>query len=283
MNPIRKLLSATTAVLLLAVAVRADDIAEAGRRIYEKNQDAVVTIKAVIKVSGSGGGMSINQQEQRVETTGTIVDPSGLTLTSYTIMNPANAIRSNIKRMMTQRGMPPTDVDINSEVASAKIILSDGTEINAEVVLRDEDLDVAFLRPTEKPAKPFPCVSLADNPTVQLFDPVVTLNRLGNIAKRTLAMSSGRIEARVQKPRLFYSVSAAITGSPLGGPVFTLDGKLIGLILVRKSVGDDAESGLGGNPSGLLPVLTPVSELGDSIKQALTATPKKEEKKAKEK
>src|SRR2546422_4160959 len=36
----------------------------------------------------------------------------------------------------------------------------DGTEIPAEIVLRDRDLDLAFIRPKTKPANPMPAVDL---------------------------------------------------------------------------------------------------------------------------
>lgn len=272
-----KLLKLITITLLLAATVRADETADAGRRILAKNQDAVITLKAVVKVTGSAGGNSIPQQEQRIEITGTVVDPSGLTVTSYTLVNPASIAKAQIKRMLAQRGGGPSDVDINSEVSSAKLILADGTEIPAEVVLRDEDLDLAFFRPIAKPANPLTAVALTPAGTPQMLDQVFMLNRLSNIAKRTVAVTYGRIDAVIQKPRLFYSVGAAVTGSPLGGPVFTPDGNLVGITLIRKSANtEDAEVMTGlSSQAGLMPVLLPASDLTDSIKQALSTPVKK--------
>ena len=41
-----------------------------------------------------------------------------------------------------------------------KILLDDGTEVPAEIVLRDKDLDLAFIRPKAKPASPMTSVDL---------------------------------------------------------------------------------------------------------------------------
>jgi hypothetical protein len=263
-------------LLFLATVVHADELADAGRTILAKNQNAIVTLKAVLKISGSAGGHSINQEEERVEITGTVVDPSGLTVVSYSLINPAAAAKAQIKRMLARRGSPSTEIDMNSEVTSAKLILGDGTEIPAEIVLRDEDLDLAFFRPTEKPVQPLAAISLAPVGTPQMLDQVFLLNRLSNIAKRTVAVTLGRIDAIVQKPRLFYSIGAAVTGSPLGGPAFTPDGKLVGICLIRKSTSsEDSDVMTGFTPqSGMMPVLLPTGDLTDSIKQALS-TPSK--------
>ena len=277
-----KLLHLFSFLLITAtVATRADETADAGRKILAQNQDAIVTLKAVLKISGSAGGNAINQQEQRVELTGTVVDPSGLTIVSYTMIDPSSAAKSQIRRMLAQHGKSTSDVDIRSEVTSAKLVLGDGTEIPATIVLRDEDLDLAFFRPTTKPAKPLAAIAITPVSTPQMLDQVYLLNRLSNVAKRTVAVTLGRIDAVVQKPRLFYSVGAAVTGSPLGGPSFTPDGKLVGFSLIRKNANsedDDVVSGPG-SQGGLMPVVVPASDLADGIKQALSVPVKTEEKK----
>ena len=41
---------------------------------------------------------------------------------------------------------------METEVNDIKILLEDGAEVPAEIVLRDKDLDLAFIRPKAKPA-----------------------------------------------------------------------------------------------------------------------------------
>ena len=73
--------------LLLAwspVISRADELTAKGRGILEKNQDTVVTVQVVLKTSSSGATARENKQD----ITGTVVDPSGLTVLALSACDP---------------------------------------------------------------------------------------------------------------------------------------------------------------------------------------------------
>ena len=114
----------------------ADELAEKGRDIFNKNQQAVVTVQVVLKVSVSGAAKS---SENRQEITGTVVDPSGLTVLALSAADPSEMYQ----RMMAEQG---SQDKLETEVTDVKILLDDGTEVPAEIVLRDKDLDLAFIR-----------------------------------------------------------------------------------------------------------------------------------------
>src|SRR5205809_7066097 len=86
--------SLAAAFICCAAGVKADDIAEKGRAILAKNQHAVVTVQLVLKskfsVSGAGG----QSTENRTDVTGTVVDPSGLTVLSLSATDPGQLIQS---------------------------------------------------------------------------------------------------------------------------------------------------------------------------------------------
>src|SRR2546422_5707095 len=109
----------------------------------------------------------------------------------------------------------------------------DGAEIPAEIVLRDKDLDLAFIRPKTKPASPMPAVDLNKSVPAKVLDQVITLNRLGRAAGRAHSASVERISAVVQKPRTFYIPDSTMTTTGLGSPAFTPDGTLVGLVVMR--------------------------------------------------
>ena len=69
--------------------VRADELAEKGRAIFKQHQHAVVTVQAVIKVSAPGAARS---NENRQDLTGTVVDPSGLTVLALSACDPQRCI-----------------------------------------------------------------------------------------------------------------------------------------------------------------------------------------------
>jgi S1-C subfamily serine protease len=204
-------------------ACRADQLAEKGRDIFNQNQHAVVTVQVVLKVSYPGAGKS---SENRQEITGTVVDPSGLTVLALSAADPSEMYQ----RMLAEQG---SQNKLDIEVTDLKILLDDGTELPAEIVLRDKDLDLAFIRPKTKPASPMTAVDLSKSAPAQLLDEVITLNRLNSAAGRAYAASVERISAVIQKPRAFYIPDSTMTSTTLGSPAFALDGKVVGLLVMR--------------------------------------------------
>jgi hypothetical protein len=255
------------AVMLLTGSLAlADETAESGRRVLAKHQDAVVTVKLVVSYSMTFGARD-QQSESKTEAVGTIIDPAGLTVISLTAIDPSAMMKA---RMRSQT----TELKIDSQVKDAKITLADGTEIPAEVVLRDKDLDLAYVLPTEKPAKPLPALDLAHAAKPQVLDEVICLNRLGKVANRVAAVSVERVDALVDRPRPFY-VLAAGGSSGIGSPVFTVSGVPIGIILIRNAPAESEAniasifSGTGG--LGFMPVVVPAADILEDSKQALEA------------
>ena len=122
---------------------------------------------------------------------------------------------------------------VDAEVSDVKILLEDGTEIASEIVLRDKDLDLAFIRPKTKLAAPMAAVDLSKAVTAQVLDELITINRLGRAAGRAHAASVEHVSAVVQKPRTFYIPDSAQTATALGSPAFALDGNIVGILVMR--------------------------------------------------
>lgn len=207
-------------------AATADELAVKGREIFSKHQHAVLTVQVVVKASNGSGRSS----ESRQEVTGTVVDPSGLTVLALSQCDPAELYR----RLSSESRL-------EVEVTDIKMLLQDGSELPAEIVLRDRDLDLAFIRPKTKPAKPMASVSLADSAPAQVLDPIVTLNRLNKATSRAYAASIERVSALVERPRTFYVPDASMTTTTLGSPAFLPDGKLVGIFVIRAVSATDGD------------------------------------------
>ncbi|MGA2138692.1 MAG: serine protease [Verrucomicrobiia bacterium] len=268
-----------TLIVSLALAIgpfaaRADDAAKSGRDILAKSQGAVVTVKLAIKQSMSFNGRD-QKSETKTETTGTIIDPSGLTVVSLATTDPGSTVRDTYTRAIAARGGDMSQFKFDSELSDVKIVLPDGTEMAADVVLRDKDLDLAYLRPSEKPAKPLAFIDLKHDAKAQVLDEVIVVNRLNQSANRVPAVSIGRIEAIVDKPRTFYLLGESMWAYSLGAPVFSLDGKLVGILFLRtaKSQADPMSGFMFSNLSqmGMMPAILPASDIVDGVKQALEA------------
>ena len=191
---------------------------------------------------------------------GTVLDPSGLTVLALSACDPTEMYQ----RMM---GDDFARNRVETEITDMKILLDDGTELPAEVVLRDKDLDLAFIRPKTKPASPMACVDLTKTSPAQVLDQVVTLNRLNSAAGRAYSASVERISAVIQKPRTFYIPDSTMTTTGLGCPAFAPDGKIVGLVVMR------AVSGKGGSSRNYRQNLTTIILRAEDILKAARQAP----------
>ena len=261
--------------LMTASLSRAQDLTAKGREIFKKHQTSVVTVELVIKSKfGFGGGG--DARESRQEVTGTVIDPSGLTAVSLSSTDPSGMLSS----FMGGFGGDDEEslkLKIESEVSDVKLLTHDGSELPAEIVLRDKDLDLAFVRPKTKPAAPLPALDLSNSAKVEVLDQVIAINRLGKVAGRAYAASIERINAVVQRPRLFYVPGSDTTATGLGCPAFTADGKLVGLFVMRSlKSGGGAMSLFNMQSPPVISVLLPAEDVRKVAAQVPAA---KEEKK----
>lgn len=253
---------------LLPAAV-ADDTA-AAKKICDTHKDAVIWVSAVAKISittsDSRMGRNIPDQERKLEAVGTIVDSAGMVVTALSNIDPSGQVSG--REVNTPQGR--ITLDASAILKEVKIILADGSEVPADVVMKDADLDLAFLRPKPdaKEAKgiTFPCVSLKDSGTAELADQVVSLARADEILNRQPQVSRGQIITVTKKPRQFLRVNNATQG----GPSFTMDGKLLG-IGVNRSTKDKAA----------VTVVLPAADVLEIAEQAKTAKPIVQEEKPK--
>lgn len=243
--------------LIPALFSGADEDAAAGRDILKNNMAAVVTVQMVVKVSSSFGGGNTQEQESKEEATGTIIRPDGLTVLSLSSTDPSSIFK-------TMSG-GDANFKMDAQLNDIKLLLHDNTEIPAEVVIRDVELDLAFLRPLVKPAAPLAFVDLqANQGTVELLDRVVTLNRLGRVANRVFSASFEYIDAVVEKPRTYYIPGNDPTSTSQGSPVFRLDGKVVGVFVLRAI---SAEAGEGGRRNSVIPIILPAADIAEGLAQ----------------
>jgi S1-C subfamily serine protease len=244
---------------LLATGSHADELADKGRDIFNKNEHAVVTVQAVIKTTNPANTRSTGPTESKQELTGTVIDPSGLTVLALSSVDPAEFYH----RLSD-------DVKMETQVNDLKILLDDGTEIPAEVVLRDQDLDLAFIRPKSKLSTPMAAVDLSKATPAKMLEPVIALNRLNRAAGRAYAASIERIVAVIQKPRTFYIPGSTSSSASLGSPAFALDGNVVGVFVMRGVGGGDTAS-RNSMRENMSVILVPAADILKGAKQALEA------------
>jgi trypsin-like peptidase len=257
---------ATVLTVMLAGSVYAQDDRAAAREVVKRWQDAIVNVRVVLKMRMSMAGREMQSMDEPVDTVGTLIDPNGLTVLSLSALNPGAMMNKIIGGM----GGGQERLDIGSEPTDLKIRTADGRELPAKIVLRDEDLDLAFIRPATKPEKPLIAIDLSDGGRPALLDPVVILSRLGRVGGWTPAASIQSIGAIIDKPRTFYVIENGITGA-MGTPAFTPSGKVVGLLTMRSvQAGRIGMMSMMAGPQnlGLLPVILPAADVLEIAKQA---------------
>ena len=251
--------------LVVALPAGAQDERAAARAIVKKWQEAIVNVRVVLKMRMSMGGREMQSMDDSVETVGTVIDPGGLTVLSLGSLNPGAMMNKMIGGGSGQERM-----EFGSEPSDVKLRLADGKELPARIVLRDEDLDLAFLRPTVKPDKPLVAIDLADEGRPAILDTVVVLSRLGRVGGWTPAASLQTIGAIIERPRTFYVIETG-SANGVGTPAFTTGGKVVGLLTMRsvQSGRPGMFSMVGGTEGvGLLPVILPAADVRDIAQQA---------------
>jgi len=235
-------------LMAFAMTAGADEVATAGRAVLKKYTEAIVGVKIVAKVAVPGREST---QEIKVDAVGIMVDAKGLTVASLRVVEPSEVLSRATGR------------EIRAEVTDLKLVLADRTEVPAALVFPDKDLDLAFLRPTEKLPKPGVVVPLSDPAKPEMLDNAIALSRSSRTPRLDPTVHDGRIAGIVDRPRLFYIPNSTLQGSGAGAAVFTLEGKFIGQILLQRTLKGETWM-----------VIIPAADIAETAKQAPAEAPK---------
>ncbi|MGB9798421.1 MAG: S1 family peptidase [bacterium] len=209
--------------LFFALGIFAQNEKEQAKQIINAHKNAVLTVRVLVNEWFVSQGQESSKEETKYEAIGTVIDKNSTIATSASSVDPSKAFQ----QMFGER-----DYQIRSEVRGIKIILPDNKEVDGKIVLRDDKLDLVFIRPVDKSVQ-LEYVDLDASSEPELIDDVIGIQRLGEEQDRALFVSISKIGGIVNKPRKYYLPMNAF--SP-GSPVFTLDGKIVGicLALIRK-------------------------------------------------
>jgi serine protease Do len=126
-------------------------------------------------------------------------------------------------------GIVVTNNHVIADADEINVIMNDGTKIKAELVGVDKKTDLAVLK--FKPAKPLTAVKFGDSDKLRLGEWVIAIGNpfslggtvtAGIVSARNRDISSGPYDNYIQ-------TDAAINRGNSGGPLFNLDGEVIGV------------------------------------------------------
>jgi S1-C subfamily serine protease len=259
----RSWIFSATALLAAAFCLPAQAASEAdavvGRELVKRYADAIVGVELVVTVKVRAGSTERAPQEQRIEVNGSVISSSGLTVTSLAAVDPQASY--DAARSAGGRGAELVGV----EYKEVKLRLADGKEVPARFVLKDADLDLAFMAPevVGDAAKPEfkSYLKLEDSAEGALLSNFFNLAREQKALQRLPIIRSAEVMGIIEKPRRFYLLSTQATGTP----VFDAKGKLLGISVVNFA---------SGRATGL--VVLPAADIAEIAKQAaaIQAQPK---------
>lgn len=224
-------------VFLLSSAVSARPAPESFAPLVEKLTPAVVNISTSQKVKQSGRGMGglpfmfqfpddpqfepfreFFDQLERNKRGGSGVQPREREVTS---------LGSGF--IIDASGYVVTNNHVIAEADEIRVILQDDTDLKAEIIGRDPKTDLALLK-VESP-KPLPFVRLGDSDAVRVGDWVMAI---GNPFGLGGSVTAGIISARSRSINAgpfddFLQTDAAINRGNSGGPMFNMNGEVIGI------------------------------------------------------
>jgi len=217
-------------------------------------------------------------EENQFEVTGTVIDPSGLTVVSNQSIDPAGMIKSFLMSM--GRGEPPDSSKLDSQITQTTMIMQDGSEVDAEVVLKDAELDFAFVRPRQSDEH-FVYIPLnTPQKPLELLQDLFVISRMNRAENRATGVTLGMVQGIVKGPRTVYITNQELVSNSLGCIAFSTEGLPVGIVVTKakQNTGDKGMgvlmnmmmgNGIGG--AGSFTVLRSIDDLKEDVAQAKEA------------
>ena len=151
-----------------------------------------------------GGGGMPRELVQRSLGSGVIVDPAGLVVTNYHVIEDASEV---------------------------KIALADKREFDAAIVLKDQRSDLAVLR-IKGASEHFPTLQFANSDALQVGDVVLAIGDpfgVGQTVTHGIVSAVARSQVGTSDYQFFIQTDAAINPGNSGGALVDVNGRLVGI------------------------------------------------------
>src|SRR5499427_7320393 len=150
------------------------------------------------------GGGGRHEQVQRSLGSGVIVDPAGLVVTNFHVIENADQVR---------------------------VSLADKREFEADIVLKDQHSDLAVLRLKDARER-FAAIDLGDGDALQVGDVVLAIGNpfgVGQTVTHGIVSAVARTQVGITDYQFFIQTDAAINPGNSGGALVDLSGQLVGI------------------------------------------------------
>jgi serine protease Do len=158
--------------------------------------------------------------ESRIEAVSQQVMPATVALISQKSGSSGSGV------ITTADGLILTAAHVVQGATELEVVFSDGKQVTGKVLGANFSKDIAMVQITTP--GPWPCAEMGDSKSLTAGDWVLALGHsAGFDAARTPPVRFGRVISR--GPGYFLTTDCTLIGGDSGGPLFDLDGKIIGI------------------------------------------------------
>lgn len=235
-----------TSIFSSMTGVSQDTVEEKARLLMEEHKGALVVITAKGRLEAKTSGDPLPARDQQRRTLGVTIGDDGLVVVSNSAIDASLGLEGQQAKLEEEVVTIRSAKTVFSEI---EISYGDSTLLSGRVVRQDVEADIAFIMPDAAEAKAlsktFQKVDLAQfAATADAADRVVGLSRSSAVYGYMPTLVMGRITGVYKGDRTYFVTDA---GTAQGIPVFTIDGKPLGLTVVRI---------VEGKPTGVLGTLS---------------------------
>lgn len=200
--------------LLVAPSMSTAGTKQVINELIAERASAVVAIRYVLTQTAYG-----QEMQQPMEAHGVVIEADGL------ILAPASELEGSFltQAFRGQQGEGPEYSYSDYHV----LVMSGGREheYEAEVLAKDTEADLAWLKLTEEPEEPLAHVSFPDQASLEVGDRYYTLGRMSEARGRAPMVNTGIVGGAIEIPR------AGLLANYGEGPVFNDEGEPAGLLV----------------------------------------------------
>jgi serine protease Do len=245
------------------------------------NGNTITYNASTVTTSATKDGLSAVEIAKKVSPAVVGVSVKSIVRNNYSFITEQDGIGSGF--IINEEGYILTNYHVISGAQQVKVILSDGTEVNAKVINYDSEQDIAVIKITDNIKVPG-VVELGDSSQVQSGEDVIAIgNPLGkefssSVTKGIVSNANRKLQTDDGKQVSYIQTDAAISPGNSGGPLINSRGQVIGINAAKK-VGEGVE-GIGFS----IPINTvkerldalskPILKLGISVRDVDAATAK---------
>ncbi len=214
---------------------------------------AIVAVKFVMAMEGMG-------ENQDNEIHGVLIDPAGIVLVSSASMFGVEGMGRSIR---------PQEIKI--------LVGGDTAGLEAEVIMRDRERDLAWLQITEELEGPLPAIDFAAGTEATLGQTLLQVWKLDKFFDRAPYISEGTVASLVTKPRELFIASGEIT---IGLPVVSESGSPLGFGVLQLPTQEEMSAMSGSNMYSRMifaRTILPAAEVAQATAQALATLEDEEE------